>query len=513
MQGKAKVARALIAVSDPKGLIEFIKGLHALDIQMISTGDTYRLLREANIPVLDVEEIVEFPGMIEGHARTLNPKIHGGISGHRHKHADMAKKHNIEWIDLVVVNLYPFAEAMKKQNAKWEDLIKKIDVGSSALIHAAAKNLEWVTVVVDPADYQKTLEELKNQREICLATRKSLAAKAFKHTAEHDALLHHYFRQGEQAHHVLPPLHLTLGDRLDLHSGENPHQRAYAYFNENMSGVLLAKQYQGKPLSYNHILDADAAVDCVRGFNRPTCVIAKHANPCGAATADTLAEAFLEAYQSDNLSAFGGVVALNQVCDKATAEKIADIFFEVVIAPDYTKDALKIFLGNSNLRVLALPDFNYQSLAHEYKFVEGGVLVQERDQNALIPEDLKIVTKTQPTEKEIDNLLFAWHVIKHVKSNAILIAKDCHTVGIGGGQVSRTDAIDMAVRKAGDKIAGSVLASDAFFPFRDSIDRIAHLGIRAIIQPGGSMRDEDVIAACDEHNIAMVFTGKCCFKH
>lgn len=504
------VKRALISVSNKAGIVEFAKGLHALNVEILSTGGTSKLLREASIPVRDVADVTGFPEMMDGRVKTLHPRVHGGILGLRDEHADIAKLHDIVWIDLVVVNLYPFSETIAMPNVAFDDAIENIDIGGPAMIRSAAKNMGWVSVVVDHQDYAVVLKELNTG--LTYATRAALAAKAFAHTAHYDHIIQMYLSLQQQAVAFPDIKTLRFQKYGELRYGENPHQKASAYqFAEYHEGILSAKQHQGKPLSYNNIGDADAAVACVNEFAKPAAVIVKHANSCGVAMADTIQEAFHKAYEADALSAFGGVVALNRACDEATAEQIAKNFFEVIIAPTYTSKALEILSAKSNLRVLELSART--AISHEYKFIQGGFLLQESDKHILQTNDLKVVTQCSPSASDIETMLFAWPVLKQLKSNAILIAKNNVTVGVGVGQVSRVDAVDIAIKKAGDNLHGTVLASDAFFPFRDSIDRMAGKGIAAIIQPGGSMRDEEVIAACNEHRIAMVFTGMRCFKH
>ena len=506
------IKRALISVSDKAGLVEFARGLHDLSIEIISTGGTSKLLRNANVPVRDVADITRFPEMMDGRLKTLHPKIHGGILGLRDTHAATALAHEIGWIDLVIVNLYPFAATIKKPDATYDAAIENIDIGGPTMIRAAAKNQGWVGVIVDPADYSKVLTALRTDQTLDFTLRQELAAKAFGHTADYDSMIYHYLTTRKTAEKFPQQLNLQLKKFADLRYGENPHQAACAYeLATEEAGILQAKQHQGKQLSYNNIADADAAIACVQEFSEPACVIVKHANPCGAATAETISEAFTNAFNADSASAFGGIIALNRPCDKTIATAIAQIFVEVVIAPGYTDEALAIFASKPNVRVLELT--TGIAASQSVKFVSGGVLMQDNDLTTTENIDLKIVTKAQPTPAEIEAMLFAWRVLKHIKSNAILIADTTSTIGVGAGQVSRIDAVDIALRKSGDKLAGSILASDAFFPFRDSIDRIASTGIRAIIQPGGSMKDAEVIEACNEHGIAMVFTGKRCFKH
>lgn len=535
------IKRALISVSDKKNIIEFAKQLSVLDIEILSTGGTSKVLRDANIPVRDISEITSFPEIMNGRVKTLHPKIHGGILGQRDKHHSTATEHGIHWIDLVVVNLYPFAEIIQKPDVEWSEVIENIDIGGPAMLRSAAKNMEWVGVVVDPEDYHLVLSELHTEKKLSMTMRKFLATKAFAHTAQYDALIYDYLiKNMGVASNTLPSekfsknLTLKYNKIFDLRYGENPHQAASAYqLQETPTGILSARQHQGKQLSYNNIADADSALACVREFIQPACVIVKHANPCGVAVAESIENAFHLAYQADSQSAFGGIIALNKICTQQLAEQITSLFFEVLIAPAYEQGALNILAKKTNLRVLELnADENRLSLGasnnhQEFKFIQGGLLLQDSDHCELSSTDLKIVTQLQPTQQEIQDLLFAWRVVKHIKSNAIVIAKNNATLGMGVGQVSRVDAVFLALHKAKDNLAlkndltaknncdlmGAVLASDAFFPFRDSIDQLAHSGIRAVIQPGGSVRDEEVIAACHEHGIVMVFTGKRCFKH
>lgn len=508
------VKRALLSVSDKVGIVEFAQSLVNLGVDLISTGGTSKMLREANIPHRQVDEVTGLPEMLDGRVKTLHPKVHGGILGRRDEHAAEAVQHGIEWIDMVVVNFYPFEQAIARDNdMAFEDAIEYIDVGGPTMVRAAAKNFAWVSVVTDPNDYAAIITELTNTQGLAFETRKQLAEKVFALTSHYDAMIHQFFLKRRHVAEEFPQhLDLQLEKMTELRYGENPHQKASAYqFKQNTSGILNAKQHQGKPLSYNNILDAEAALTCVSEFKEPACVIVKHANPCGAATAENIDQAYQRAYAADPLSAFGGIIALNQPCTKTIAEAIANIFMEVVIAPSYSKEALDIFAAKPNLRVLETKMQTQE--VWEMKYITGGILMQEKDAQIITLDNLKVVTNTKPTQEDMDAMLFAWPVLKHIKSNGILIAKHNATVGIGAGQVSRIDAVDLAVRKAGEKIQDSILASDAFFPFRDSIDRIAKTGVRAIIQPGGSMRDEEVIAACNENNIAMVFTGKRCFRH
>lgn len=504
------VKRVLISVSDKTGLIELGRGLAAIGVEVLSTGGTAKALRDNGISVTDVSTYTGFPEIMDGRVKTLHPKIHGGILGLRDEHLTQALTHGIEWIDLVVCNLYPFAQTIQQPNVTPDTALENIDIGGPSMIRSAAKNVGWTTVVVDPADYPSLLAELQGGG-IAYETRQRLSAKAFGHTAAYDAMIHQYFSQEKF------PAELTLPYKKHeaLRYGENPHQDACVYREPDSAGstILNAKVLQGKQLSYNNINDADGAYSLLREFTEPACVIVKHANPCGAAADESLANAFRRAYEADPLSAFGGVIALNRPCTKEIAEAICAFFCEIVIAPSFETEALALLAQKKNLRLLEV-DMIRPHVSHlEYRFVNGGLLVQDADVKTITPFDLKTVTKKQPTEEEIRDLLFAWKVVKHMKSNAILLVKNNTTVGIGVGQVSRVDAVDIAIKKAGDRVRGSVLASDAFFPFRDSIDKISGTGITAIIQPGGSIKDEEVIAACDEHKLAMVFTGFRSFKH
>ncbi len=503
------VKRVLISVSDKAGIIEFARGLSELKIEIISTGGTSQLLRAENIPVKDISDITNFPEIMNGRVKTLHPKILGGILGLRDEHADVAQKNNIEWIDLVVVNLYPFAAVIQNKNTTWDEAIENIDIGGPSLIRAAAKNMGWTSVIVDTNDYDFILNQLKCDRAINFSTRKKLASKAFVYTAEYDAVIRNYLNEDENSNFP-EKIFFNLNKLYPLRYGENPHQSACAYSFPQKKGILSAKQYQGKMLSYNNIVDADAAYYCVNEFKEPACVIVKHANPCGIAVAETIEEAYQKAFEADSISAFGGVIAFNQPCTKKLADSISKNFFEVIIAPSYTEDALSVLSEKNNMRVLEL-ELKKPSMEYDVKFIEGGLLIQERDRNFISQENLKRVTQRKPTEREMKDLLFAWRAVKHMKSNAILIAKNNQTIGMGAGHVSRIDAVKFALEK-GDS-HNAVLASDGFFPFRDSIDAISKSGIKAIIQPGGSLRDEEVIAACDEYGIAMVFTGIRCFKH
>lgn len=510
------IKRALISVSDKTNLIELAQGLSALGVEIISTGGTSVALKEAGIAHRAVHEVTALPEMLGGRVKTLHPKIHGGILGRRDQDAQEAEQYGIDWIDLVVVNFYPFEQAIKNKHLSLSEAIEYIDIGGPTMVRAAAKNQAWVTVVTDPNDYTQVLTSLAEKHTVSLSLRQKLAAKAFGLTAHYDAAIHRYLcHQGQAAFPDL--VTVTYEKALDLRYGENPHQQAAAYnqiFQPHTSGLLSAKQFQGKPLSYNNILDAEAAFNTVLDFpnNQPACVIVKHANPCGVALGSTIEDAYARAYAADATSAFGGIVALNQPCTEKLARALVKAFTEVLLAPDFDEAALKILASKPNLRVLNLPR-HAEHHRLEMRFVRGGMMMQERDTGNTNALELNTVTQLRPTDLQMKALLFANTVVKHIKSNAILIARDEVTLGIGAGQVSRIDAVALAIKKAGDDLVDAVLASDAFFPFRDSIDHIAKAGVRAIIQPGGSLRDQEVIDACNEHGITMVFTGRRSFKH
>jgi phosphoribosylaminoimidazolecarboxamide formyltransferase/IMP cyclohydrolase len=514
-ESKVTIKRALISVSDKTGLADFARKLTSQNIEIISSGGTSEFLRKENITVTDVSDITGFPEIMDGRVKTLHPKIHGAILGLRDKHATQAETHQINWIDLVIVNLYPFKKTISNPDATFDEAIENIDIGGPTLIRSAAKNIGWVGVIVDPSDYEKISIELIREKGITSATRQQLAAKAFAHTADYDTLIKNYLSTRAESKTDFPAqIEINFIKHADLRYGENPHQAASAYqFANDDSGILSAQQHQGKQLSYNNIADADAAIACLREFSQPACVVVKHANPCGVAVADKIGEAFQKAFYADAKSAFGGIVALNRPCDKKIAEALWQVFVEVVIAPSFSAEALSLLATKPNLRVLEFDLDKVPTDKHDYKFIQGGLLIQDKDSKPITPAEWKTVTTQKPTQQETEAMLFAWGTLKHIKSNAILLATSDATVGVGAGQVSRIDAVEIALRKAGDNVSGTIMASDAFFPFRDSIDRIANTGIRAVIQPGGSLKDNEVINACNEHGIAMVFTGNRCFKH
>jgi phosphoribosylaminoimidazolecarboxamide formyltransferase/IMP cyclohydrolase len=505
------VNTALISVSDKENIIELGKGLTDLGVEILSTGGTAKALREGGVTVTDVSDYTGFPEIMDGRVKTINPLVEGGILGLRDKHEKEAEANGIRWIDLVVCNLYPFAETVRKPDVTLDRALENIDIGGPTMIRCAAKNVGWVGVVVDPADYSSVLAELQESNGLTFDSRNRLSTKAFGHTAKYDTLIHNHLKSEQ----LSDDFSLSFEKYYDLRYGENPHQQAAAYKDPMTTApnVLNATIHQGKKLSYNNIMDADGALACVKEFAEPACVVVKHANPCGVATGDDITDCFHRAFNADSMSAFGGIVALNQRCTTQIAEALRKIFIEIVLAPEFEDGALELFAKKKNLRVLEIGQFGARDPKLEFKYVDGGLLVQETDVSTITSEDLSTVTKMKPSEQNSADMLFGWKVLKNVKSNGILTAKDNTTLGIGPGQVSRVDAVEIAVRKSGDNLEGAILASDAFFPFRDSIDTIADTGIAAVIQPGGSVRDEEVIAACDEHGIAMVFTGARCFKH
>ncbi len=505
------IKRALLSVYDKTGIVELAKYLSYNSIEILSTGGTAEHLRQAGIEVVDVSEYTGFPEIMDGRIKTINPKIEGGILGLRDVHRSEAEKQNIKWIDLVVCNLYPFSDTISKPNVSLKDTLENIDIGGPTMIRSAAKNISWVGALVDSADYPSIINELKNLGGLSSETRMLLSAKAFGHCAQYDSIIHNYLNDD-----LLPQVFSPSFDKAyDLRYGENPHQKAAAYKNpiRDKQNILDATIHQGKKLSYNNLMDADAALSCLREFSDSTCVVVKHGNPCGAASGDDITTVYRKAFDADSKSAFGGIIALNRSCNKAIAEMINKVFVEIVIAPDYETTALEILSNKKNLRVLETGNINPKTPKIEYRYIDCGLLVQESDLSTITENEIKTVTEKKPSKSELADMLFAWKVLKHVKSNAIITVKDKTTLGIGAGQVSRIDAVEIALKKSDDKLEGSVLASDAFFPFRDSLELIAATGVTNIIQPGGSLRDQEVIQACNEYGITMVFTGIRCFKH
>jgi len=513
------VRRALISVSDKRGLIPFAQGLAALGVEILSTGGTCRQLRDSGIDAVEVSSKTGFPEIMDGRVKTLHPVIHGGLLGRRGTDDAVMTEHGIEPIDLLAVNLYPFEETISRPDATIEDAIENIDIGGPAMIRAASKNHESVAVVVDPDDYDSILRTL-NDGEITLADRRQLAAKAYAHTASYDTAITRYLSDPEQSDQLGERFLYAGGLISSLRYGENPHQEAAFYRDQSpASGSLAtARQLQGKELSYNNIADSDAALECVRQFVEPACVIVKHANPCGVAIGEDILGAYERAFSTDPTSAFGGIIAVNRALDRDTARRIIDQqFVEVIIAPEIAEDAVSILGEKKNVRVLRIGDLqDGDSGRYDFKKVSGGLLVQSTDNGRISAEDLRVVTAKTPDAEQLRDLLFAWQVTKFVKSNAIVFCKDLMTIGVGAGQMSRVYSTKIAAIKAADEgleVSGSALASDAFFPFRDGIDAAAETGIAAIIQPGGSMRDDEVIAAANEHGLAMVFTGMRHFRH
>lgn len=514
---------ALISVSDKTGLIPLAQQLIKYEITLLSTGGTAKMLLEAGLPVVEVGQYTEFPEMLDGRVKTLHPKIHAGILARNDipEHQETLQARSIPNIDLVVVNLYPFKQATSKPDCTLEEAIENIDIGGPTMVRAAAKNYQKVTIVTDPQDYSLLCRELEaNQGSTSLATRFMLAQKAFTHTASYDSAISNYLTALDSNHHRKDfPDSLNLNFRVAQHLryGENPHQKAAFYRDETMTPGSLAnyRQLQGKELSYNNIADTDAAWECVKTFDKTACVIVKHANPCGIAIAETALRAYQLAFATDPVSAFGGIIAFNRMIDAVTAEAILKQFVEVIIAPEISPEAQQILAQKNNIRLLIVP---LHAGHHNYdlKKVGGGLLVQTPDTHNIAASDLRIVTKIKPSQQQLDDLLFAWRAAKFVKSNAIVFCRDGQTVGIGAGQMSRVDSARIAAIKAqqaGLSLSGSVVASDAFFPFRDGLDVVINSGATAIIQPGGSIRDDEVIAAADEHGIAMVLTGIRHFRH
>ncbi len=518
-----KIQRALLSVSDKTGVLELAQELTRLGVELLSTGGTAKLLQEAGLPVKEVSEHTGFPEMMDGRIKTLHPKIHGGLLGRRGTDEAIMAEHDIAPIDLVVVNLYPFEATIVREDCTLPMAIENIDIGGPTMLRAAAKNHASVTVLIDPSDYSRVLAQLEKTGGVDDATRFDLAVKTFEHTAHYDGAIANFLGKITEAGDVDFPrtFNSQFHKAQDMRYGENPHQKA-AFYTEAKpeSGTISAAvQIQGKELSYNNIADTDAALECVKSFpEAPACVIVKHANPCGVATADNLLTAYDLAYQTDTTSAFGGIIAFNRELDAATAQAIIDRqFVEVIIAPSISEEAKAVVSQKANIRLLCCGEFPTQQVQElDYKRVTGGLLVQDRDTALVTEDDLKVVTKKAPTAEQMLDLLFAWRVAKFVKSNAIVYVSKQQTVGIGAGQMSRVVSSRIAGIKAEDAgltVPGAVMASDAFFPFRDGLDAAAEAGISAVIQPGGSMRDDEVIAAADEHGIAMVFTGMRHFRH
>lgn len=508
--------RALISVYDKTGIVEFSKELVKMGWEIVSTGGTAKKLEEEGIKVIDIYSITNFPECFDGRVKTLHPRIHGGLLALRdnESHIKTMEELSIKPIDIVVNNLYPFKQTVLKEGVSHEEIIENIDIGGPSMLRAAAKNYRLVTVVVDPRDYDTVIDQLKNNGQVSDETKEYLAAKVFQHTSSYDALISDYFNK-KAGIRFPDTITLTYEKKQDLRYGENPHQSAGFYTEILETGGTLpeAIQLHGKELSYNNIGDGNGALEVLKEFSNPTVVAVKHGNPCGVGSGENIEEAFVKAYEADKQSIFGGIIAANMEIDENTARMINDIFIELVIAPSYSERALEILKSKKNIRLLMLPNIlknDYSS--YDMKKVLGGMLVQDRNQG-LLYEKLEVVTQREPSEKELEDLMFAWKVVKDTKSNGIVLAKNGGTVGIGPGQVSRIWALENAVKQGGDNTIGSVMASDAFFPFSDCVEVAAKAGITAIIQPGGSIKDEESINAANKHGIAMIFTGTRHFKH
>jgi phosphoribosylaminoimidazolecarboxamide formyltransferase/IMP cyclohydrolase len=530
MNNARPIRRALISVSDKTGIVEFAQALAERGVDILSTGGTARLLAEQGIAVTEVSDYTGFPEMMDGRVKTLHPKVHGGVLGRRGQDDDVMEKHGINPIDMVVVNLYPFAETVAKEGCTLADAVENIDIGGPTMVRSAAKNHKDVTIVVNAHDYDRVIAEMDaNDKSLTLETRFDLAIAAFEHTAAYDGMIANYFgtmvpsygenKEGDEESKFPRTFNQQFEKKQDMRYGENSHQAAafYVEANPEEASVSTARQIQGKALSYNNIADTDAALECVKEFDEPACVIVKHANPCGVALGKDILEAYNRAYQTDPTSAFGGIIAFNQELDAETATAIVERqFVEVIIAPSVSAEAIEVVAAKKNVRLLECGEWSTKTTGFDVKRVNGGLLVQDRDQGMVSEDDLKVVSQRQPTADELKDALFCWKVAKYVKSNAIVYSKGDMTIGVGAGQMSRVYSAKIAGIKAADEglqVEGCVMASDAFFPFRDGIDAAAEAGIKCVIQPGGSMRDDEVIAAADEHGMAMIFTGMRHFRH
>ncbi|MBE2893630.1 bifunctional phosphoribosylaminoimidazolecarboxamide formyltransferase/IMP cyclohydrolase [Spirabiliibacterium falconis] len=533
MHANRPIRQALLSVSDKQGIVEFAQALHQRGVKLLSTGGTAKLLLENGLPVVEVSDYTGFPEMMAGRVKTLHPKVHGGILGRRGVDDAVMSEHQIEPIDMVVVNLYPFAQTVAKADCTLEDAVENIDIGGPTMVRSAAKNHKDVAIVVDNRDFDRIIAELdQHQNSLTFDTRFDLAIKAFEHTAQYDAMIANYFgclvkpylgadddKKNAKCGQFPRTLNLNFVRKQTMRYGENSHQNAafYTEFAPKEASVATAVQLQGKALSYNNIADTDAALECVKEFAEPACVIVKHANPCGVALGEDILVAYNRAYQTDPTSAFGGIIAFNRTLDEKTAHAIIDRqFVEVIIAPEVSEAAQAVLKTKKNVRVLACGQWHERHPRLDFKRVNGGLLVQDADLGMVGLDDLEVVSKRQPTEQELKDLLFCWKVAKYVKSNAIVYAKNNQTIGIGAGQMSRVYSAKIAGIKAADEgleVQGTVMASDAFFPFRDGIDAAAKAGVSCVIHPGGSMRDQEVIDAADEHNMAMVLTKMRHFRH
>ncbi len=507
------IKRALISVSDKSGIIEFARELETMGVDLISTGGTKRKIQDAGIKVRDISEFTGFPEMMDGRVKTLHPKVHGGILNIRGnaEHQKAMQENGIEPIDMVVVNLYPFEEAVRAKPDDLENAIENIDIGGPTMIRSAAKNYKDVAVIVDPADYGKVIAELKEKGEVSLQTKQKLALKVFRRTADYNGEIDTYLSRKFLGEEVL---RLDMVDGKKLRYGENPHQSA-TWYRDPKSDFEL-KQLHGKELSFNNLIDINAAVTIAGEFSEPCCIIIKHTNPCGAAVGDGLLDAFRKAKETDPLSAFGSIISFNREVDAATAEEISKMFVEVIVAPKFSEGAKAKFMEKKNLRLIEIGKFPDLSKEKDFKKITGGLLVQDIDTRVPTKDELKVVTKEKPTEEQLSAMEFGWRILKHVKSNAIMFCAKDRTLAVGAGQMSRVDSVKLAAMKAasvGISLEGSVMTSDAYFPFRDGLDEGVKAGAKAVVQPGGSVRDDEVIAAADEHGIPMVFTGFRCFKH
>lgn len=510
------IKRALVSVSDKQGLVPFVKGLIDNGVEVISTGGTKRTLEEAGLSVIGISEVTNFPEIMDGRVKTLHPNIHGGLLAVREneEHVKQLQEHDITPIDLVVVNLYPFQQTIAKPDVQFADAIENIDIGGPSMLRSAAKNHKYVTVVVDPLDYDTVLAEIAEKGEVAAETKLRLGAKVFRHTAAYDAVIAEFLTNaaGEENPESLT---VTYEKKQDLRYGENPHQKA-AFYKKPLGtkiSIASATQLHGKELSYNNINDADAALQIVKEFKEPAAVAVKHMNPCGVGVGANLEEAYQKAYEADSTSIFGGIIAVNREVDAQTAHKLREIFLEIIIAPSFSEEAFEILSSKKNLRLLTVDFSDDKKVEKKLVSVRGGLLVQDEDAYGLEEATISVPTKREPTEQEWADLKLGWKVVKHVKSNAIVLAKDNMTIGIGAGQMNRVGSANIAINQAGEKAKGSALASDAFFPMGDTVEAAAKAGITAIIQPGGSIRDEESIQKADEYGIAMVFTGVRHFKH
>ncbi len=522
-----KIKRALLSVYDKTGIVEFARGLHQLGIEIISTGGTAKLLKDEGIPIIKISDYTGFPEMLDGRVKTLHPKVHAGLLAIRNnaEHRQQMKTMGFDYIDLVAVNLYPFEQTISKKDVTLEEAIENVDIGGPTMLRSAAKNFKDAAVIVNPSKYEIILEELRVHEQVLSEELKMrLAVEVFQTTSRYDALISSYLKKISSAiPDSLPSEFLiSCSKRQNLRYGENPHQKAAFFedkaFESSEPSVVGAKQLHGKELSFNNIIDLNAAIEIIKEFEEPMAVVVKHTNPCGAAVSKDIYSAYLKALETDPVSAFGSIIGLNREPDEKTADEISKLFVEAIVAPSFSEAALEVLKKKKNIRLVEIGKLNtwYRKKdmsGFDIKKVVGGVLVQDRDTKGVAKKDLRIVTGKKPTDRQIEDLLFAWKIVKHVKSNAVVYVKGLHTIGIGAGQMSRVDSSKIAVMKARKDLKGSVVASDAFFPFRDGVDAAAEAGAVAIIQPGGSIRDQEIIDACNEHQISMVFTGIRHFKH